>query len=317
MAQLRGKMVLVTGGAGFIGSHITEGLVAAGSRVKVLDNLCSGKKENLSSVFSRIEFIEGDIRDPKALSAALEGVDLVSHQAALLSVPKSVERPWEYNDVNVNGTLALFVRARQLGIKRIVCASSSAVYGERADFPERESDVPKPISPYAATKLAVEHYSYVFSYLYGMEIVNLRYFNVFGPKQSLDDEYAVVVPKFTISLLKGEQPPIYGDGEQERDFTFIGNVVDANLDALVKPDIAGEVFNVASGSPQSVNALFKVLKDITQAKVSAKYAPARKGDVRKSHADIAKLQKLLGRKPGVDFRSGLEKTVEWFKNKRS
>jgi nucleoside-diphosphate-sugar epimerase len=313
--ELKGKAVLVTGGAGFIGSHITEWLVRAGSRVKVLDNLCSGKKDNLTSVFSRIEFIEGDIRDPKALSAALEGVSLVCHQAALRSVPKSVERPLEYNDVNVNGTLSLFVKARQLGIKRIACASSSSVYGERFDFPEVETDKPDPVSPYAASKLAVEDYSGSFNALSGMEIVNLRYFNVFGPRQSLDDEYAVVIPKFIACLLAGNPAPIYGDGEQERDFTYIDTVVRANLAVLTKEGLRGQVVNVASGSPQSVNSLYNTLKTIIGSASGVQYLAPRAGDVRKTHADISKMTQVLGVEPGLDFKEGLQLTADWFKDK--
>ncbi|MCK4519681.1 MAG: SDR family NAD(P)-dependent oxidoreductase, partial [Candidatus Omnitrophica bacterium] len=214
MNQINSKTILVTGGAGFIGSHIVDRLVGLGAKVVVLDDLSSGKLKNLEKVLDKVNFIKGDIRDEKALDEALDGVSAISHQAAWRSVPKSVDKPWEYNEVNVNGSLKLFIKARDKGIKRIVCASSSSIYGEREDFPEVESDILKPISPYAATKLIVEHYSYVFSKLYGMEITNLRYFNVYGPRQSLDDEYAVVIPKFMSCLLKGESPPIYGDGEQ-------------------------------------------------------------------------------------------------------
>lgn len=219
-ALLKGKKILVTGGCGFIGGHITERLVKIGAKVVVIDNLFSGKKKNIESVLDKITFFEKDIRDEKAIAAALLDVDCICHQAALRSVPRSVDRPLEYNDVNVNGTLKLFQKAKEAGIKKIVCASSSSVYGDRTDFPEKESDLPKPISPYAATKLIIEHYSHVFNVLYGMQIVNLRYFNVFGPRQSLDDEYAVVVPKFTTCLLKGQEAPIYGDGEQERFYFY-------------------------------------------------------------------------------------------------
>jgi len=305
--------ILVTGGAGFIGSHIVDRLVDLGADVVVLDDLSSGKLENLAQNQEKVKFIKGDIRNEKDLEAALDGVDAVSHQAAWRSVPKSVNKPWEYNEVNVGGTLKLFLKAKERGIKKIVCASSSSVYGERDSFPEEESEAPKPISPYAVTKLIVEHYSYVFSKLYNMEIVNLRYFNVYGPRQSLDDEYAVVVPKFINCLLKGESPPIYGDGDQERDFTYIGNVVDINLQCLIKENIAGEAFNVGLGSPNSVNNLFRKLKEIIGSDVEPNYCPLRLGDVRKTHADMGKAKELLGFSPKVDFTQGLKRTVEWFK----
>ena len=310
---LKSKKILVTGGAGFIGSHIADRLVDLGANVVVLDDLSSGKLKNLEKSREKIKFIKGDIRDEKDLEAALDGVDAVFHQAAWRSVPKSVDKPWEYNEVNVNGTLKLFLKAKEKGIKRIVCASSSSVYGERDTFPEIESEVAKPLSPYAATKLVVEHYSYIFSKLYGMEIVNLRYFNVYGPRQSLDDEYAVVIPKFISCLFKGESPPIYGDGNQERDFTFIDNVVDINIQCLGKENITGEVFNVGLGMPNSVNQLFKHLKEIIGSDIKPNYCPVRLGDVRKTHADIEKAKKLLNWHPKVDFFQGLEKTVKWFK----
>ena len=310
---MKSKKILVTGGAGFIGSHIVDGLVDLGADVVVLDDLSSGKLENLSRSQEKIKFIKGDIRNEKDLEAALEGVEAISHQAAWRSVPKSVHQPWEYNEVNVNGTLKLFIKAKDRGIKKIVCASSSSVYGEREDFPEVENEVPKPISPYAATKLIVEHYSYVFSKLYGMEITNLRYFNVYGPRQSLDDEYAVVIPKFITCLQKGESPPIYGDGEQERDFTYVDNVADINIRCLEKDDINGEAFNVALGEPNSVNRLFNYLKEIIGSDIEPNYCPLRLGDVRKTHADIEKAKRLLGWEPKIGFYQGLEKAVEWFK----
>ncbi|MFA5101476.1 MAG: SDR family oxidoreductase [Candidatus Omnitrophota bacterium] len=311
--NLAGKKVLVTGGAGFIGSHIVARLVAEDARVVVLDNLKSGKLENLSGVMQKIQFIKKDIRDEAALEEALSGVEYVSHQAALRSVPKSVEAPFDYHDVNVTGTLRLFLKAREAGVKRIACASSSSVYGERTDFPEKESDLPKPVSPYAASKLMTEHYAYLFTTLYGLEVVSLRYFNVFGPRQSLDDEYAVVIPKFTVSLLRDEAPPIYGDGGQERDFTYIDNVVDANICALCLPGVGGEVFNVAQGDPHSVNELFASLKNILKKDISPAYLPPRKGDVRKTHACIEKTKRLLHWDPKVDFNEGLQRTADWFK----
>lgn len=312
MGELKEKKVLVTGGAGFIGSHIVDRLVNEGAKVIVLDNLCSGKIENIAHHKGKIKFIQKDLRDDAALNEALTGIDLVSHQAALRSVPKSMERPLEYHDVNVTATLKLFLKAKEKGVKRIAMASSSSVYGERFDFPEKENDCPRPISPYAASKLIDEHYAYLFSKQFSLGVVCLRYFNVYGPRQSLDDEYAVVIPKFITCLLEGKNPPIYGDGEQERDFTYIENVVDANILALTKPNVEGEVFNIGCGAPNSVNGLLKSLNKIMNKNISATYLPQRAGDVRKTHSDISKAYKLLGWKPKIDFEQGLKGAVEWF-----
>jgi len=316
MSELKGKRILVTGGAGFIGSHIVDRLVEEGASVVILDNLCSGKIENIVQHKGKVKLIQKDLRDDAALSEALEGIELVSHQAALRSVPKSMERPLEYHDVNVTATLRLFLKAKEKGIRRIAFASSSSVYGERFDFPEKESDCVKPISPYAATKLIDEHYAYLFSKQFSLGVVGLRYFNVYGPRQSLDDEYAVVIPKFITCILEGKNPPIYGDGEQERDFTYVENVVDANILALTKADVEGEVFNIGNGAPNSVNGLLKSLNKIMNKNISATYLPIRAGDVRKTHSDISKAAKLLGWKPKIGFEQGLEKAVEWFRSRR-
>jgi len=316
MKNLKNKRILVTGGAGFIGSHIVDRLIQEGACVCVLDNLISGKLKNIEPHLKKIKFIQKDIRDDKALDEALDGVEFVSHQAALRSVPKSISKPLEYHDVNVTATLKLFLKAKERGIKRIGFASSSSVYGERFDFPEKETDYPKPISPYAATKLLCEHYAYLFSQQYKLGVVGLRYFNVYGPKQSLDDEYAVVIPKFIACLLQNQSPPIYGDGKQERDFTYVENVVEANIRALLIPDIEGEVFNIGNGSPNSVNGLLKSLNRIMGKKISASYQPPRPGDVRKTHADIRKAKKLLKWQPKIGFTEGLEKAVHWFKNSK-
>jgi UDP-glucose 4-epimerase len=298
MSELKGKRILVTGGAGFIGSHIVDRLVEEGVSVVILDNLCSGKTENIVHHKGKVKFIQKDLRDDAALSEALEGIELVSHQAALRSVPKSMERPLEYHDANVTATLKLFLKAKERGIKRIAFASSSSVYGERFDFPEKESDCPKPI---------------LFSKQFSLGVVGLRYFNVYGPRQSLDDEYAVVIPKFITCILEGKNPPIYGDGEQERDFTYVENVVEANILALTKAGVEGEVFNIGNGAPNSVNGLLKSLNKIMNKSVSATYLPLRPGDVRKTHSDISKAAKLLGWTPKISFEQGLEKAVEWFK----
>jgi len=313
---LAGKKVLVTGGAGFIGSHIVDGLLKIGADVTVLDNLETGDINNLSHCRDKINFIEKDLRDVDALNEALDGVELISHQAALRSVPKSVGEPFKYHDVNVTGTLNLFLKAREKGVKRIVFASSSSVYGERLCFPEKETDRPVPLSPYAATKLMGEHYAYIFTQLYNVEVVSLRYFNVFGPRQSLENQYAVVVPKFIMCLLQNKQPPIYGDGQQERDFTYIENVADANIMALAKEGIGGQVFNIADGKPKSVNHLLDSLKEITQKDIAPVYEEARQGDVRKTYASIDKAKENLAWQPTVDFYEGLKRTAQWFKVNR-
>ncbi len=310
--ELRAKSILVTGGAGFIGSHIADRLVELGAKVTVLDNLITGKLENIKHSLDKIKFIEKDLTDDTALDEALENIDLVCHQAALRSVPKSVERPLDYHRVNVTGTLKLFLKAKAKGIKKIVFASSSSVYGERITFPQKETDLPSPISPYAANKLTVEQYGYVFTTLYDFEVVSLRYFNIFGPRQSLENRYAVVIPKFITSLLGGRKPPIYGDGNQERDFTYVGNVVDANILALAKNNIGGQVFNIGCGRPYSVNHLYQRLKELTKKEIEAEYLPPRAGDVRKTSADISKAKQELGWQPKINFKQGLEKTVGWF-----
>ncbi len=310
--MLKGKKILVTGGCGFIGSHIVEKLLEYGAKVTVLDNLYTGKEENLAGCCSRVTMVREDIRNRKVLAKLLRGTEFVCHQAALRSVPKSVECPEEYHDVNVTGTFHLLLEAKTARVKRVVFASSSSVYGDRTDFPERETDLPKPVSPYAATKLLCEHYGYLFSKLYKLGVVGLRYFNVFGPRQSLENQYAVVVPKFITTLLRKERPPIYGDGTQERDFTYIENVVTANILALSKEKIEGEIFNVALGKPYSVNGLFSALQKIIGTKVTPRYLAVRRGDVYKTQADTRKLRLVLGLKKQISFEEGLSRTVSWF-----
>jgi len=310
--SLKDKKILVTGGCGFIGSHIVDKLVELGSDVIILDDLSTGNLDNIKHCRDKVEFIKGDIRDKTLLDKVINDVELISHQASLLSVLKSVGRPFDYHDVNVNGTLNLYLKAKEKSVKRIVYASSSSIYGERFNFPEKENDFPKPLSPYAATKLFGEYYGYIFTKLYKLEVVSLRYFNVFGPRQSLENEYAIVVPKFITCLLKGENPPIYGDGNQERDFIYIDDVVETNILALTKNRIEGEVFNIASSKPQSINNLLKMLQKITAKDINPVYLDPRPGDVRKTYAEIEKAKKLLGWQPEIDFKKGLEKTVEWF-----
>ena len=304
---------LVTGGAGFIGSNIVERLVQKGESVVVLDNLSEGKLENLKPVMDKITFIKGDIRNEKDLDSALKGADFVLHQAALRSVPKSMERPLEYNDVNVSGVLKLLIKAKENKIRRFVFASSSSVYGERDKFPEKESDSANPISPYAATKLMGEYYCRLFSNALGLETVILRYFNVFGPKQSLENQYAVVIPKFITCILSDESPPVYGDGLQERDFTFVDNVVETNIKASSAKGISGEIFNVACGVSTSVLSIVDALNAIFGKNIKPVFKPERPGDVKKTLADVAKLKTKLEIKDFIRFEDGLKQTAEWFK----
>ena len=305
---------LVTGGAGFIGSNIVDELVRRREEVKVLDDFSSGKKKNLEKALGKIEVIEGDIRDPTALKKALKGCDYVIHQAALRSVPKSLDNPQLYDDVNVKGTLNVLVASRESKIKRVVFASSSSVYGDTAKIPQSEDQIPQPISPYAATKLAGEHYCRVFAKSYGLETVALRYFNVFGPRQSLESEYAVVIPKFITCILNDEQPPVDGDGKQSRDFTYVDNVVEANLAAAVREGVSGEVFNVACSKGYNLLELIRIVNDIIGKDIKPRFTPPRPGDVKHTLADITKMRKLLKLDPKVDFVLGLRKTVEYFRS---
>jgi nucleoside-diphosphate-sugar epimerase len=303
---------LVTGGAGFIGSNIVDELVRRRENVKVFDDLSSGKKENLEAIKKDIEFIEGDIRDIALLKKSLKGCDYVIHQAALRSVPKSMKNPALYDEVNVMGTLNVLSAAADNGVKRVVFASSSSVYGDSEKLPQSEDQMPQPVSPYAATKLSGEHYCRVFAKSYGLETVALRYFNVFGPRQSLESEYAVVIPKFITCILKGEQPPVHGDGKQSRDFTYVDNVVDANMTAAIRDGVSGEVFNIACGKGYSLLDLVKILNEIIGKDIKPKFEDSRLGDVKHTLSDITKMKKLLKLDPKVDFVLGLRKTVEYF-----
>lgn len=325
---------LVTGGAGFIGSNIVERLLKDGHFVRVLDNLSSGKLENLifgnrngnniaisdkRSAISQIpnlEVIIADIRDLNACLKACEGIDFVLHQAALRSVPKSLENPHNYNEVNINGTLNMLKASLQAKVKRFVFASSSSIYGDTNKFPEQESDYPRLISPYALTKLAGEYYCRIFSENFGLETISLRYFNVFGPRQALDDEYAVVIPKFITCILNDEQPPIFGNGKQSRDFTYIDNVIEANLLAAPTPEVKCEVLNIANGKDNTVLELVDLLNNIMGKSIKPKFEPIRPGDVFRTLADISKAEDLLGYKPKVDFQEGLKRTVAWFERER-
>ncbi len=310
---------LITGGAGFIGSNIAEHLIKAGNFVRVLDNFYSGKEENLAFAHglgkTKFEFIRGDICDKDACDQACRGMDYVLHQAALRSVPKSMKDPESYNHVNINGVLFMLQAASQNKIKRFVFASSSSIYGDTSIFPEREDHLPLLISPYALSKLTGEYYCRIFSEFFNVETACLRYFNVFGPKQALDDEYAVVIPKFIHCILNDSAPPIFGTGKQSRDFTFIDNVISANILAATTPGIKHEVFNVANGCDNTVLDLVAAINKILKKNIQPAFLAVRAGDVFRTNADISKIQKMLKYKPLVDFAEGLKRTVEWFKNK--
>jgi nucleoside-diphosphate-sugar epimerase len=303
---------LVTGGAGFIGSNIVEELVRRKKKIRVLDSLITGKMENLRPFLGKITFIKGDIRDRKALRKAMRGVDYVIHQAALRSVPKSVDDPFTTNDINVNGTLNLLFEAKEAGVKRVVYASSSSAYGDAKHFPQHETDLPGPISPYGVSKLAAEHYCVTFAKTFGLETVSLRYFNVFGPRQNPESKYSAVIPMFIFKIMKGESPIVEWDGKQSRDFTYVGNVVQANLNACTAPGVSGEVFNVACGSTVSVIAIVNEVNKILGTKIRPMYAPKRRGDVRKTYADINKMKRMLKIKKITTFEDGLKLTVDWF-----
>ena len=304
---------LVTGGAGFIGSHIVGTLSQAGNKVTVLDNFSSGSKRNLETVSKKIRLIRGDIRNLSLLKKVTKGMDYVLHQAALRSVPKSMLHPQEYNDINTAGTLNVLLAAKENKVKRVVFASSSSIYGNTKKFPQKESDMPLLISPYAQTKLAGEYWCRVFSQSYKLETVSLRYFNVFGPRQSLEDEYAVVIPKFIISILNGQQPPIFGNGRQSRDFTYVENVVQANILASRQKGISGMVFNVAAGRDQTVLELVRIINKILNKDLKPKFLPLRAGDVMKTLADTNFSRRYLGLKIKTDFKEGIKQTVVWFK----
>jgi nucleoside-diphosphate-sugar epimerase len=305
---------LVTGGAGFIGSHIVQALLAQGRFVRILDNFATGKRENLAFLShlpaARYDLVEGDLRDIRVCRSACQGVEVVLHQAALRSVPRSVEDPAATNAVNVQGTLSLLLAARECGVKRLVSASSSSVYGESPELPKKEEQVPMPISPYAVSKLAGEHYCRVFSLLYGLENVSLRYFNVFGPRQDPTSQYAAVIPRFVQAALSGEVLEIHGDGLQSRDFTYINNVVQANLLAARAPGLRGEAVNVACGYAYSVLDIKDTIARLLGKELRVYYAPARKGDVRHTLADLSKARRILGYEVEVDFEEGMKRTVQ-------
>ncbi len=313
------SLYLVTGGAGFIGSHIVEELLRRGQSVRVIDNFSEGKRENLQfpdlyrSSFD-CQIIEGDICDIDTCLAAVKGVDYVLHQAALRSVPRSVARPVQTNETNVKGTLNILLAARDAGVKRVVYASSSSVYGDAADLPQRESQIPSPCSPYAASKLAGEHYCQVFTKIYGLQTVSLRYFNVFGPRQDPTSQYATVIPLFIQTALQDKALEIHGDGRQFRDFTYVSNVVEANLLAAAAPGIAGEIFNVACGEQHSILDLADTIGAILNKKLVRYHTGPRVGDVRHTLADISKARRLLGYAGTVTFFEGITRTVSFIRD---
>ncbi|HWN98193.1 MAG TPA: SDR family oxidoreductase [Blastocatellia bacterium] len=304
---------LVTGGAGFIGSHIVERLAREGHRVRVLDNLFSGKESNIQSIGGDVELIRADIREARAVAAATEGVDVVFHEAALGSVPRSVADPMTTHEVNLTGTVNVLLAARDAKVRRVVYASSSSVYGEAVVLPKHEELAPQPLSPYALSKLSAEYYVRVFHRVYGLEAVSLRYFNIFGPRQDPESEYAAVVPRFVTALLENKRPVIYGDGLQSRDFTYVENVVNANLLAADAAGVAGEAFNVACGGRYSLLDLLGRLKQTIGSDIEPVHEGARAGDVRDSQASIDKASKGLGYQVSVEFEEGLRRTVEWYR----
>ncbi len=304
---------LITGVAGFIGSNLAEALLAGGHRVRGLDNFLTGKRENLDGL-DGLEFLEGDLRDPAACRAACDGVAYVLHQGALGSVPRSVADPVLSNACNVTGTLNLLVAARDAGVRRVVFAASSSAYGDTPTLPKVETMVPRPLSPYALTKLACEEYMRLFFELYGLETVSLRYFNVFGPRQDPHSTYAAVIPKFVSALLEGEPPEIYGDGEQTRDFTYIADVVQANLKACRAPrEACGQVYNVACGDRIRLVDLYREIARLLGSDLEPRFGPPRPGDVKHSLADISRARSLLGYEPRYDVRTGLAEAIAWYR----
>jgi UDP-glucose 4-epimerase len=312
------RLYLITGGAGFIGSHIGERLLADGHRVRVLDNLSSGKEENLSGLpgsSDRLELVRGDVRDLDQVRAAMKGVEIVFHEAALGSVPRSVDDPVTTHESNMTGTLNVLLAARDAGVRRLVYASSSSVYGETPVLPKKEDMTPQPLSPYALSKLAGEQYCSVFHHVYGFEAVALRYFNIFGPRQDPESQYAAVIPKFVTAMLDGGRPVVYGDGLQSRDFTYVDNVVEANLLASQAEGIAGRAFNVACGGRYTLLDLLARLNEIASTKVEPVHEAARAGDVRDSQASVDAAQQAFGYRVVVDFEEGLRRTVSWYRNR--
>ena len=308
---------LVTGGGGFIGSNVVRALLARGDDVRVLDNFSTGSRANLAGLESDVQLVEGDLRSYERVHAAVRGAEVVFHEGALPSVPRSVQDPLTTTAVNVEGTLNVLLAARDEGVRRIVNASSSSVYGNTGTLPRVETQAPDPISPYAVAKLAAERFCTSFTRVYGMEIVSLRYFNVFGPRQDPSSQYAAVVPRFIRAIADDEPVTIYGDGDQSRDFTFVDNVVGANLLAADAPGVGGDILNVATGDSVTVNALADAIGAMLGKQVEKAYEPAREADVRASWADVGEAKRLLGYEMRVDFAEGLRRTADYLLSERS
>ena len=308
---------LVTGGAGFIGSNLADELIQQGGRVTIIDNLSTGFRENLDEITGSFEFIEGDINDDAKVKHAMDGVEVVFHQAALPSVPRSVEDPAETHRVCVNGTFNLLIKAREFGVRRFIYAASSSAYGDQPTLPKVETMRPDPLSPYAVAKLTGEYYCRAFNNVYGLETMSLRYFNVFGPRQNPSSPYSGVISRFIDSLLTAKSPIIEGDGEQSRDFTYVANVVNANINAAEAKNGVGESINVANGDRITLNELLEVIKRITERDdAKAEFHPARPGDVKHSQADNTKARECLNYNEIVGLEDGLRKTIEWWKTSR-
>ncbi len=310
------SICLVTGGAGFIGSHIVEELLSRGKKVRVIDNLSTGNIKNLSHLINDIEFIEGDIRDAKLVNKAMKSIDFCFHEAALPSVARSVEDPIIVNQVNIDGTLNLLFAAKKNKIRKFIYAGSSSAYGDSPSLPKKEDMKSNPLSPYAVSKLTGEYYCRVFYSVYGLDTLCLRYFNVFGPRQDPNSQYAAVIPKFITCFLNNTAPQIYGDGEQSRDFTYIDNVVSANMLAAEAKNVSGEVLNCACGKQTSLNDLVKLLKYLLSSKVNPDYTEPKAGDIKHSLADISKAANMLGYSLKTSFEQGVKKTIAWHKGNK-
>jgi nucleoside-diphosphate-sugar epimerase len=309
-------VALVTGGAGFIGSHIAAALMERGVRVRIIDDLSTGYRQNIEEIDGDVDFIQASIGDDKTLRRALSDVELVFHEAAIPSVPRSVERPLETHEAAANATFSLLLAARDQKVRRLVYAASSSAYGDQPKLPKREDMRPAPLSPYAVAKLVGEYYCQVFTHVYGLETVSLRYFNVFGPRQDPSSQYSGVISRFMSALLNEQQPVIYGDGEQSRDFTYVSNVVDANLRAAESEKAVGAVINIANGQRVTLNQLLQVMKSLVgNSSVTARHEPTRPGDVRDSLADVTQARSLLGYEPQVGLEEGLRLTLNWWKSR--
>lgn len=309
------RLVLVTGGAGFIGSHIVEALLARGDTVRVVDNFSTGARENMAAFERRIDFVEGDLADPIVARRAVDGADGVFHEAAVPSVPRSIEDPVGTMHANVVATVNVLEAARAAKVRRVVFASSSSVYGDSVTLPKHEAMEIRPLSPYAASKLAGEAYCRAYAASMGLETVALRYFNIFGPRQNPDSPYSAVIPLFVRALIRGEPPTVHGDGGQTRDFTFVANAVAANLAALDAPGVSGGVFNVACGEQTSLMELLAAISDLVGISIAPRHTPSRSGDIRDSVASIDRARAALGYRPTVSLRDGLAQTVAWFRSR--